>query len=57
MSIRQLGPDDLAVVEQLVEHYPFKAYRNYRVLPRKAQSAVMLAEIDATLRHLSLIHI
>lgn len=51
MSIRQLGPDDLAAVEELVERYPFKAYRNYRVLPRKAQSAVMLAEIDATLRH------
>lgn len=51
MTIRQLGPHDLAVVEALVERYPFKAYRHYRVLPRKAQSAVMLAEIDATLKH------
>ena len=35
----------------LVARYPFKSYRNYRVLPRKAQNAVMLAEIDATLKH------
>lgn len=51
MTTRQLGPGDLAVVEELVDRYPFKAYRNYRVLPRKAQSAVMLAEIGATLEH------
>ena len=51
MTIRQLGPDDLAVVAPLVEAYPFKSYRNYRVLPRKTQTAVMMAEIAATLAH------
>jgi hypothetical protein len=51
LTIRRLTPADLGVVEDLVARYPFKAYRNYRVLPRKAQSAVMLAEIDATLKH------
>ena len=51
VDVRQLGADDLSLVEPFVSAYPFKAYRNYRVLPRKAQSAVMLAEIMATLEH------
>ena len=51
MTIGRLGPDDLGVIAPLVEAYPFKSYRNYRVLPRKAQSAVMLSEIAATLNH------
>ncbi len=51
MTVRPLGPGDRAVVEPLVEAYPFKSYRNYRVLPRKAQTAVMMAEVDATLSH------
>jgi hypothetical protein len=51
LTLRPLGPDNLAAVEALVEQFPFKAYRNYRVLPRKAQKAVMLAEIEATLTH------
>jgi hypothetical protein len=51
LTIRQLGPDDLAGLEDLVDRYAFKAYRNYRVLPRKAQTAVMRAEIAATLEH------
>jgi hypothetical protein len=51
LTVRPLGPGDRAVVEPLVEAYSFKSYRNYRVLPRKAQSAVMMAEVDATLSH------
>jgi hypothetical protein len=51
LTVRVLGPGDLALVEDLVTHYAFKAYRNYRVLPRKAQAAVMRAEIAATLEH------
>ena len=51
MSIRQLGPTDIAQLESVVHAYPFKPYRHYRVLPRKAQTAVMLAEISATAAH------
>ena len=51
MTVRQLGPEDLTLIEPFVAAYPFKAYRNYRVLPRKTQTAVMLAEIAATIRH------
>jgi L-amino acid N-acyltransferase YncA len=46
-----LSTGELSIVEPLVQDYPFKAYRNYRVLPRKAQTAVMLAEIAETLAH------
>lgn len=49
--IRELGAQDLPFVESLVASYPFKAYRHYRVLPRKRQSAVMLAEVAATIQH------
>jgi hypothetical protein len=48
---RPLSPDDLALVESLLDAYPFKAYRNYRVFPRRAQAAVMRAEISDTLAH------
>jgi hypothetical protein len=51
MTVQPLGHDELSRVEPLVSQYPFKAYRHYRVLPRKAQGQVMLAEIGATLRH------
>jgi hypothetical protein len=51
LTVRPLGPADRAVIEPLVEGYPYKSYRHYRVLPRKAQCAVMLAEIAATLDH------
>lgn len=51
MSIRQLAAGDEADVASIVQTYPFKAYRHYRVLSRKAQHAVMLAEIVATLGH------
>ncbi len=51
LTVQPLGHDELARVEPLVSQYPFKPYRHYRVLPRKAQGQVMLAEIAATLRH------
>lgn len=51
MSVERIGPDDLARIEPLVAAYPFKSYRHYRVLSRKAQTAVMMAEIAATAAH------
>jgi hypothetical protein len=51
MSVRQLTASDLADIERSAQGYLFKSYRNYRVLSRKAQTAVLLAEINATLTH------
>lgn len=51
MTRRRLAPADLAAIEPLVNDYPFKPYRHYRVLSRKAQAAVMMAEIAATAAH------
>ena len=51
MNVHQLATADLGTIERLVEAYAFKSYRHYRVLPRKAQNAVMMAEIEATLNH------
>ena len=41
MNRRTLTASEIDLVEPLVQAYPFKAYRNYRVFPRKAQHAVM----------------
>jgi hypothetical protein len=41
----------VARLEPVVQAYPYKAYRNYRVLPRAKQAAVLLAEIAATTSH------
>lgn len=51
MTIDRLTSNDLSAIDGLIQAYPFKAYRNYRVLSRKAQSEVMRAEIAATLSH------
>jgi hypothetical protein len=51
VTVRQLTLGDLARIQPAVEAYPFKPYRHYRVLPRKKQTAVMLAEVAATLEH------
>jgi hypothetical protein len=51
VTLRRLTPAELTVVEPLVVAYPFKTYRNYRVFPRKTQTAVMLREIAETLAH------
>jgi hypothetical protein len=51
VNVQLLATADVAEIEPLVQAYAFKSYRNYRVLSRKAQTAVMLAEIDATINH------
>lgn len=51
MSERHLTTQERERLVAAVDAYPFKSYRNYRVYPRKAQSAVMLAEIEATSKH------
>ena len=48
MNLRRLEAGDLKAIDTLVSNYSFKPYRNYRVLSRKAQTAVMTAEIAAT---------
>ena len=50
MSADLVGVDSLAALDPLIEAYPFKPYRNYRVLSRRRQDAVMRAELDAALR-------
>jgi hypothetical protein len=51
VSIRQLTQTDINLVEAVVHAYRFHSYRNYRVFSRKAQAAIMLAEVQATLQH------
>lgn len=51
MNRRIVTVGELELVEPLVQAYPFKPYRNYRVFSRKAQHAVMMAEIADTLGH------
>lgn len=43
------GAAALAALDSLIEAYPFKPYRNYRVLSRKRQDAVARAELEAAL--------
>ena len=45
MIVRDLAAADAALVDRLVDGYPFKTYRNYRLLSRRKQSEVMRAEI------------
>lgn len=45
MIVRDLAAADAALVDTLVDQYPFKTYRNYRLLSRRKQSDVMRAEI------------
>lgn len=51
MKLDRVTGDDIAQVEPLADAYPFKSYRHYRVLSRKAQTAVMMAELAATASH------
>ena len=44
-----IGADGLAALDPLIEAYPFKAYRNYRVLSRKKQDDVLRAELRGAL--------
>lgn len=40
---------DLALIESSLVAYPFKPYRHYRVYSRKAQNAIMQAEVTSAL--------
>ncbi|MGE3276091.1 MAG: N-acetyltransferase family protein [Vicinamibacterales bacterium] len=51
MTVTRLDPADRDRLSPLIEAYAFKPYRNYRVLSRKAQDAVLAAEIGQTLEH------
>jgi hypothetical protein len=44
--VRELAAADAALVDALVDRYPFKTYRNYRLLSRRKQADVMRAEIE-----------
>ena len=45
MTARVLRADDAALLDRLIDVYPFNSYRNYRRVPRKRQAAVLKAEI------------
>jgi hypothetical protein len=45
VTVRELTAADAALLDQLIERYPFKPYRNYRLLSRRNQADVMRAEI------------
>jgi hypothetical protein len=51
LNARLIKAEDVQTLEPLVRAFPFKPYRHYRVFPRRAQDAVMLAEIHATAAH------
>ena len=51
MIVAPVARGEISRVEPLVDAYPFKSYRHYRVLSRKQQHAVMLAEVEQTLAH------
>jgi len=50
VSVRIIELDASAALDPLIEAYPFKPYRNYRVLSRRRQDEVMRAEIRAALQ-------
>ena len=49
MLVNLAGVESLTTLDPLIEAYPFKSYRNYRVLSRRRQDAVMRAEFEAAL--------
>ena len=49
MSADLLGLESLPALDPLIDAYPFKPYRNYRVLSRRRQDAVMRAELEGAL--------
>ncbi len=51
MTVRRLAPDELDRVRPLARGYSYKPYRNYRAISRRAQEAVLEAEIRETLAH------
>ena len=46
MTVRPLGGDDAGLLDRLIDAYPFNPYRNYRLVSRRRQAAVLRAEID-----------
>lgn len=44
-----LGADAIDTLDPLIAAYPFKAYRNYRVLSRRRQDEVLRAELKSAL--------
>jgi len=48
-STRVIGLESLTALDSLIEAYPFKSYRNYRVLSRRRQDDVLRAELRAAL--------
>lgn len=46
MIARHPCAEDAALIDQLVVDYPFNSYRNYRMVSRRRQAAVLKAEID-----------
>jgi L-amino acid N-acyltransferase YncA len=49
VSASLVGAAALPALDPLIEAYPFKAYRNYRVLSRKRQEDVLRAELQGAL--------
>jgi len=49
VSVNVIDAGGLASIEPLIEAYPFKPYRNYRVLSRQRQNDVLRAELRAAL--------
>ncbi len=47
MTVQPLTASDLTRVESLLASYPFKPYRHYRAYSRKAQSAILRADVAA----------
>jgi len=45
----RVDADALGALDPLIEAYPYKAYRNYRVLSRKRQDDVLRAELHSAL--------
>jgi hypothetical protein len=46
VEVRRLGIDDFDALEPLIAEYPFKPYRQYRMLSRRRQDLVLRAEIE-----------
>lgn len=51
MTVQPADAGDLSLVDRLIVAYPFKPYRHYRVYSRKAQVAILKAEICSALDH------
>lgn len=50
MEVKRLALSDLDALDGLIRAYPFKPFRNYRMLSRRKQELVLRAEIEGALR-------